>query len=131
MKHYNPDIDPDADQWIALDEASRIDLVEKYHRREETQPPSPTAHAVVHTVLETQIAMGTEVVIDAIRRLRSQGLSRHEALHAVGSVLAAHMMNLMQNSPEPGTDPNAPYFDAVRRLTAEAWLRSADDASGE
>ncbi|HTE86820.1 MAG TPA: hypothetical protein VK821_19065 [Dehalococcoidia bacterium] len=33
--------------------------------------------------------------MDAIKRLRGAGLSRHDAIHAIGCVLTAHMNELM------------------------------------
>ena len=64
-------------------------------------------------------------VADALRRLVAEGLTRHEAVHAVGGLVARHLF--------PALDPNqgAPdldqYYAEVSALTAEAWLRSADD----
>ena len=48
-------------------------------------------------------------------------IDRHDAIHAVASVLAEHMYTLMK---KPGTicgDPNQPYYDGLSRLTADDW----------
>jgi hypothetical protein len=61
----------------------------------------------------------------------AEGLDRHEAVHAIGSVLAVHINELVRQADsatpparKPGRDVNAPYFSALQRLTADAWLRS-------
>jgi hypothetical protein len=57
-----------------------------------TPNPSPAAdaHATIHVVVENQVALGEAVVIDALARLRADGLTRLDAVHAVGTVLAGH-----------------------------------------
>jgi hypothetical protein len=52
--------------------------------------------------------------------LCKEGIDRHEAIHAVGSVLAEHMSNLVRGVP-PQSDPNAPYYAALEKLTVESW----------
>jgi hypothetical protein len=58
----------------------------------------------------------------------TEGLDRHEAIHAIGSVLAGYVNELLrepdlQTRPSEG-DPNAAYFSELEALTAEGWLRS-------
>jgi len=83
-----------------------------------------TLHATIHVVVENQIALGEVVVIDALARLRAEGLTRHDAVHAVGMVLAGHIYELRKSPPTQTSDPNPPYLDRLRRLTAAEWLRS-------
>jgi hypothetical protein len=64
------------------------------------------------------------VVIDALARLRAEGLTRHDAVHAIGTVLAGQIYELLKSSPHDTSDPNPPYFDRLRRLTAAEWRRS-------
>ena len=91
MKTYEPEIAPSAAEWLAIDEAERISLVESYHRRYRTQLPQLTLHATIHVVVENQIALGEAVVIDSVARLRAEGLTRHDAVHAVGMVGWSHL----------------------------------------
>ncbi|MGY4511289.1 hypothetical protein [Bradyrhizobium sp. USDA 3650] len=44
-------------------------------------------HAVIHAVVESQIADRELPVRAAAQRLMSEGLDRHEAIHAIRSVL--------------------------------------------
>ncbi len=60
----------------------------------------------------------------------AEGLDRHDALHAIGMELAVHMNDLVRKG-EAGADPNQPYYDALERLTAEGWRRSADEQDEE
>ena len=126
MHRYNPLQAPDPKEWNALDEQERINLVEQYHRRAGIRLPNATAHAVFHAVVETQIALGDEAPVRrTLQRLMSEGLDRHDAIHAIGSVLAMHMHDLIsQPEAAPNTDPNDAYYAELERLTAKDWLQS-------
>jgi predicted RNase H-like nuclease len=115
MGIYDPEVEPSA--------AERIALVTSWHRRRAIRVPQMTLHATIHVVVENQIALGQSVVIDALARLRAEGLTRHDALHAVGMVLAEHIYDLLKSTSATATDPNPPYLDRLRRLTAAEWLR--------
>lgn len=84
MHRYDPERAPKAAEWLALDEQERIALAEKYHRVARIKMPNVKMHAIAHAVVENQIAEGYEPVVRAMTRLISTGLSRHDALHAIG-----------------------------------------------
>jgi hypothetical protein len=131
IEHYDPLETPDPRQWLALDEAERIDLVEDYHRDAGIHLPDHTLHATIHVIVESQIARGDELPAErTLRRLMAEGLDRHDALHAIGMELAAHMNDLLRKG-EAGANPNQPYYDALEQLTAESWRRSADEVDEE
>jgi hypothetical protein len=69
---------------------------------------------------ENQLALGESEVVAALARLRSEGLTRHDVVHAIGHVLATTMNEGLAGS--HGTDLNAPYVARLRSLTAERWL---------
>jgi hypothetical protein len=129
---YDPFTGPDVEQWLALDEQERIDLVSDYHRRARIRPPSPQVHATIHAVVESQIADAELPVRRVLQRLMSEGLDRHDAIHAIGSVLISHINDLMRESrsggsevdSKSGRDPNERYFAELEALTAEGWRRS-------
>src|SRR5262249_55620510 len=126
MHRYNPLQAPDPKEWSAMDEQERIRLVEQYHRRAGIRLPNVTVHAIFHAVIETQIALGDELPVRrTLQRLMSEGLDRHDAIHAIGSVLAMHMSDLASR-PDAASkaDPNDAYYAALERLTAEEWLQS-------
>jgi hypothetical protein len=126
MKRYDPLTPPNAEQWQAIDEQERIRLVEDYHRHARIRLPNIKAHAAFHVVVEGQIALGDETPVKrTVQRLMAEGLDRHDAIHAVGSVLAAYIHDLWHGpEPSPGEDPNKAYYEELEKLTAEEWLRS-------
>jgi hypothetical protein len=87
-------------------------------------------HAVIHAIVENQIAAGDELPVRRkMLQLMDEGLDRHEAIHAIGSVLAVHINELMRKTvaneqSKSDDDVNAPYFSELEQLTAESWLRS-------
>jgi hypothetical protein len=126
MHRYDPLQPPDPKEWSARDEQERIRLAEQYHRRAGIRLPNLTAHAVIHAVIETQITLGDELPVRrTLERLISEGLDRHDAIHAIGSVLAMHMHDLVSRRDAVSkADPNDAYYAALERLTAEEWLQS-------
>lgn len=117
---YDPEEGPDPSRWRDLSEDDRIMLAEAYHRRAGITVPNMNVHAIMHAVIENQAVMGDELPVRrAIERLIGDGLDRHEAVHAVGSVLAAHLNDTLK----AGAPNNKAYLEAVERLTAESWRR--------
>jgi len=52
--------------------------------------PDETLHASIHVIVENQAALGDDTpVAGAIERLMAEDIDRHEAIHAVGSVLSS------------------------------------------
>ena len=123
MATYEPSKKPNTDEWLALDESERIELVRAFHRRQQILVPNLDAHAVVHAIVENQLAEKFPAAEETLARLQSEGLDRHDAVHAIGSVLLEHMQNVM-NGFASGGDPNAPYVTALEQLTADTWRRS-------
>ena len=123
MLKYDPEQNPNASEWLALGEQARIDLAFQFHKAARIKIPNAIAHASVHTIVENQIAENIEPIVRAMSRLQREGLSRHDSLHAVASVLAEHIHEVL--AAEDGTSvPNESYFAAVERLTAKSWLDS-------
>ncbi len=118
---YDPAETPDPAEWLALDEQERLDRVRAFHRRAGIRLPNDTIHAVFHAIVENQIAAGDELPVRrAVERLMADGLDRHEALHAVGSVLAGHLHATLQDE---GADSfsEETYAADLDRLTVESW----------
>ncbi len=127
MLNYHPQVPPDPLHWLEAGEAERIEAVVRWHRTAGEKLPNIQAHAIFHVIVENQIAEGLDAINQTVSRLMREGLQRHDALHAVASVLASHLHVLMKPQPQ-GTDPadsvNARYFAEVERLTAKRWRRS-------
>ena len=127
MTRYDPLTGPSLDYWRSLSEDEQIEQVLEYHRAARANVPNERIHASLHVVVENQIALGDETpVADTLERLMAEDLDRHEALHAIASVLARHITQLLQQSDVPDGDPNTPYYEGLRTLTAETWRAQAD-----
>ena len=97
---YNADITPDPHAWLETDEADRLIAIEAFHARVRDRSPSPRLHALIHLVVENQFVMpDQEDVRETFARLRNEGLDRHEALHALGSVLAEQLLDIAKGTP--------------------------------
>jgi hypothetical protein len=124
MEEYNPGCAPDPESWLELDEQERIALVETYHRVARIKLPNVTAHAALHAIVENQIALNLEPVVRAMDRLGKEGLTRHDAVHAIGSVVAEHLFDILKtNQNDDAATSQARYYAAVERLTAASWRR--------
>jgi hypothetical protein len=120
MGKYDPLYPPDPQTWLDLDEGVRLDLVSEYHESTGEEIPSIPAHAAFHVIVENQLAEHLPPVEAALQRLQSEGLDRHDAVHAIASVLAEHLHNIM-NGHSPEADPNEPYYQALEKLSVETW----------
>lgn len=124
---YDPHEAPDGPAWLELDEMEQIQVIEAYHKRNHISLPNTVAHAAFHAVVESQIAMGESAVIETMDRLRREGLDRHDAVHAIGSVLAANMFDLLnQESESSPEEVNSRYAAELRQLTAANWRAQVD-----
>lgn len=84
---YDPEREPIASEWLALSEAERLRVVKNFHVTTRTKTPDVKGHAAVHVVVENQIAIGFGPSCRAVTRLQEEGLTRHEAIHAIASVV--------------------------------------------
>lgn len=125
MERYNPLKAPNPEEWLALSELERIDLVEHYHRRKRIRMPSVKAHAAFHVTVENQIAMGDEPVKRKLEQLIGEGLDRHDAIHAIAWILSKQVYRILKY--KQSSDWSKSYYAALEDLTAENWLRSNEE----
>ena len=124
MEKYNPECAPEPESWLELDEQERIALVETYHRVARIKLPNVTAHAALHAIVENQIALNLEPVVWAMDRLEKEGLTRHDAVHAIGSVVAEHLFDILKTDQnDDAATSYARYYAAVERVTAASWRK--------
>lgn len=124
---YDPEIAPDPQAWLALDEGERCHLVEAWHRASgEPLPDELTVHVGLQTTIENQIALGMSSVAQACQRLRDEGLTRHEALHAIAVVLVDYLQALVRGDKTPA-EGLASYEVALGRLDAAACHALLDE----
>jgi hypothetical protein len=111
--YYDPEQAPDAQEWLALDDQERMRLAQNYHVTARIKVRNTKAHAALHALVESQIAHGTRHISRAVDRLQKEGLTRHDAIHAVGSVLASFPYDSAHGQRELNARIDA--------LTAQAW----------
>jgi hypothetical protein len=118
---YDANEQPHPVTWLELDESERIDLVNKYHHRTGVKLESPELHAMAHVVVENQVALGEATSVPTtLDRLVDEGLDRHEAIHAIGSILMSIVFDAVHRADE-GKDLNARYSQELAKLTAASW----------
>ncbi len=123
INKYNPSESIAADEWLAIDELERSDLVREFHEGLDGPPDEDSlpGHVIIHVIVENQIAMDVELVPETIAKLVRQGLDRHEAVHAVGALISVQMFNLSQGKIEKFCPRK--YKRQLTKLTAKRWLK--------
>jgi len=125
LLRYDPHEDILPDAWLELDESERMLLVTEYHRRERIRLPNETIHAGIHVIVENQVALGDAFPVKAVLlRLMDQGLDRHEATDAIGSVLSESLFTMLGEMDRKG-DPNDNYLSKLKSLSAKSWRKQA------
>jgi hypothetical protein len=126
MHRYIPSKSPDPARWLALTESERIELVVEAHRKERLNPDALRMHAMLQAVVETQLATSDPPAVPlALARLCADGMSRHDALHAIVSVLVENLYAAF-GADRSGVQAPLPeaYADAVSKITRQSWLES-------
>ena len=126
---YDADRKPDSEIWLDLDEEVRIAKIVSYHRLKRVKLENERIHAIAHMLVENQLALGEPPLVpNTLARLMDDGLSRHDAVHAVGSVLLGVMFDVVRK-PNDKRDPNAQYNRELATLTAAGWRAQAEHES--
>ena len=121
MEHYDPVRAPKPDEWLSLDEQERHLLVEQFHRKAKLKVPNLRLHAIFHVIVENQLAASDPPAVRVtLDRLMREGLSRHDAIHAIGSLAAEHVFDAMHPERSRG-DANAVYVAKLQKLSAANW----------
>jgi len=96
---YDPARDPNPEDWLALDEDERLEAVLDFHQNSDEPLPESgdwMVHANFHVIVENQLALNDPPEVRrALDRLIGEGLDRHQAIHAIGSVLASHVHRIL------------------------------------
>ncbi len=121
--NYDPSEGPDPAGWLEADEMDRTTAIRYYHTRAKDRAENPRLHAIMHLIVENQLAEGMETTRSNLDRLCRDGLSRHEAIHAIGSVVAEDIFEILQ-SKKPH-DQKA-YARKLEALVASEWRPDRD-----
>lgn len=107
--------------WLGMGDTVKVQAVEHHHRSLTAHPDIPDAnlHALMHVIVENQLAGGDPPEVQAtLARLSQAGLTRHEAIHAIGSVVAEAIFNIVKT--KTAFDRGA-AARALSRLKPESW----------
>ena len=122
MKEYKASNAPNPKEWLALDEALRLELVVDFVKKFEKNVENAAIriHASIHVIVENQLALESEPTPATYSRLIAQGLSRHEAIHAIGAVISEDMFEIMKGNKDQAMTR---YKDRLEKLTAKRWKK--------
>lgn len=120
---YDPMTGPDPEEWLELDESERMDAVLQHHEDIGLQAGSLRGHAIIHAVVEAQLAEGLESAVAALQRLQGEGLDRHETVHAIGAVLSGHLFKAARGDADFDRES---YDRELASLTAASWRARGD-----
>ena len=129
MTGYDPHTAPDPKEWLDTDEADRITHVEAYDHDIGEDLPNPMLHASAHVIVENQIASDDPPEVrQALKRLLAQGLDRHEAVHAIGTLVSELTFDILKSQTPYDDAKDKKYRGALESLTIETWHARFDDA---
>ena len=122
MNFYSADETPIGAEWLEISESERMRLILSFHVSIKTRGPNLKGHCAIHCIVENQIAQGYGPSKKALTRLIEEGLSRHDAVHAIGSVNAAFSLGLIRNPKLiDSAELHRKLNESIEGLTAESW----------
>lgn len=117
--------------WLELDAAARVDLVVASHAHLGASHPKTSnmrVHAAMHVVVEDQLAEGEPPEArDALARLIDEGLDRHQAIHALGQVVAELTFSALKGEAGAREDVNAKLIAGYRAMTARKYVKALNE----
>jgi hypothetical protein len=118
-REYRADVALAAEEWLALDDTTRLTMVEEAHERHRwSVGENARVHAAMHVIVENRLAQKDEPVVTAYDRLRAAGVDRHESIHALASVVAAQLFDALAEKRELSPEDDA----AFATLDPADWL---------
>jgi len=110
---YDANVAPHPERWLALDEGDRLAAIDaSHHTVDESTERRASLHNGIHCIVENQIALGNPpATAETLERLTRDGLSRHDAIHAIGTVVAELLTNAA------GAYDEEAYVRKLQRLT--------------
>ena len=123
MEKYDPNKSMEPEEWLALDEPDRIELVRVFHEKLDDEMPSDalSVHSSIHVIVENQLAMGVELIPETITKLTRQGLDRHEAIHAIGAIIAGDIFEMLKGNIQEFSLKK--YRRKLEKITAKRWIK--------
>lgn len=119
---YDTQSAPKAEEWLSCSEDDRLSAIVDHHERISEDQSNLQMHAAIHAIVENQIAMGEDAPVVAMERLLSERLDRHDAVHAIGSVLSKQIFDVLKGHQSGGYDVGQ-YDRELAKLTAKKWRK--------
>jgi hypothetical protein len=123
---YDAEHAPAPGPWLDSSESERLARVQRYHElalEPADQPPSASLHAGLHVMVENQLATNQPPQARAaLGRLMAEGLSRHNAIHAIAWLAGEHLKQAQRE--QRLIDPSQ-YASDLDQLTRQSWLAMA------
>ncbi len=124
MDEYDPLKAPDPQEWLSLDEFERLFMIEDYHLRMNIQIEGLELHAAIHQIIENQLAENLPEAVEALERLQRQGLDRHEAIHAMGTVVLDFFWDYLREGKDfSESSVKKEYLKGLRKITKRSWYK--------
>ena len=122
MESYHPLKQPVPEERLALDEDERICLVRDLHETLDELPEDAfNLHTMFHVIVENQIAENVEFIPETIAKLIRQGLDRHDAVHAIASIVCKDIFDLMKGNKQEFSAKQ--YRRKLEKITAKRWRK--------
>ena len=116
---YDASTAPDPERWLAADESRKLAAIEAHHRALGADLPNPGLHAAMHAIVENQLAADAPAEARVtLERLVAAGVARHDAVHAIGSVVAEALWGVQRR--QASVDRDA-MVAALARLDPDDW----------
>ena len=115
---YEAAVAPDAERWLEAGEGERLAAVESAHDRHRwSVGDNARVHAAMHVIVENRLAAKDAPVVVAYDRLRAAGVDRHQTIHALASVVAAQLFDILAEKREHRPEDD----DAFAALDPREW----------
>lgn len=116
---YDANSAPEPEVWLATDDALKFAAIERHHRELAVDLPNPRLHATLHAIVENQLAARTPAKsVATLDRFLAAGVTRHQAIHAIGSVVAGAIWDVQRRQ---ATVDHDAMSAALERLDPDDW----------
>lgn len=106
-------------------------MVTSYHVQSRIGMTNLKLHALMHVNVENMLTQGRGPMTRALARLQTDGLSRHEAIHALAAVWLAHPVDSYSGDAGLSAREKQLAFNrAVETLSAEKWMLLNEEQEG-
>lgn len=127
---YDPSTAPDVETWLRYHVRERELAVRRAHEKAKGAHPKLGIkdigrHDIEHQVVESWIARDAHDAPRALERLCSAGLTRHEAIHALGDAFARVLQRDMETMEAEG-EVDEDIAGELAAVTPDAWRGTAN-----